>query len=409
MERSIRLVEMVDLGRENNQKSLEDNNNHSPVHFKPVCKIGRGTFGEVLLVTKRNKSSSLYVLKLSSQASNHHLENERRILLELGPHPFVARIHYRSLCSAAIIMDYYPGGDLLFHLSKYEIFPERVSKFYAIETLLALDYLHSKGIIHRDLKPENIFLDQEGHVRLGDFGLAKANCWHPTEGATTLCGTPEYTAPEVIMCSESNKGRGYGFAVDWWGFGLILHEMTTGIPPWEIEGMQEERCQPMLKLPIHLSDEAADVLYGLLEIQPILRLGVNGAEEIMDHSFFDGVDWEEAEKMLLVPPIQPIKLMTSKKDILSSSTTVNDQQQRDDDDVNDEEYINKFLVFIDKDELSSVPRSSVQSILSMSFEESLPSEKVDSMNLRSCQSNPPIKTSERWLASMYRSVQSYSY
>jgi len=138
------------------------------------------------------------------------------------------KLHYafQSPDKLYLVLDYCPGGELFFHLSRFRRFPERVARFYAAELLLALGHLHKRGIIYRDLKPENVLLDADGHVKLGDFGLAKAGIRHAYEGATSMCGTPEYMAPEVLA------QQGHGFCVDYWGLGMLTYEMMTGLPPW---------------------------------------------------------------------------------------------------------------------------------------------------------------------------------
>ena len=93
------------------------------------------------------------------------------------------------------ILDYCPGGDLFFHLSRIGCFPESIARFYAAEITLALVHLHELGIVYRDLKPENIMLDVEGHVKLADFGLAKEGITDEINGTNTMCGTPEYLPP----------------------------------------------------------------------------------------------------------------------------------------------------------------------------------------------------------------------
>jgi len=92
---------------------------------------------------------------------------------------------------------------------------------------LALEYLHALNIVYRDLKPENILIDEQGFIKLTDFGLSKRSIKDNT-GAYSICGTPEYLAPEILNKSKS----GHGKAVDWWTFGAIIFEMITGYPPF---------------------------------------------------------------------------------------------------------------------------------------------------------------------------------
>ena len=95
---------------------------------------------------------------------------------------------------------------------------ELESKFYCGGVMLALLYLQSKKIVYRDLKPENVLIDFSGYIKIIDFGFAKI-----LKGTTsTMCGTPEYMCPELIL------GRGYDFGVDWWAFGVLLYESVVG-------------------------------------------------------------------------------------------------------------------------------------------------------------------------------------
>ena len=136
---------------------------------------------------------------------------ERKVLSVVN-HPFIVKLHYafQSPDKLYLVLDYCPGGELFFHLSPFRRFPKRVARFYAAKLLLALGHLHKCGIIYRDLKPENVLLDAEGHVKLGDFGLAKAGIKQSCEGATSMCRTPnEYMAPKVLA------QQGHGFCVDY--------------------------------------------------------------------------------------------------------------------------------------------------------------------------------------------------
>jgi len=204
-------------------------------HFSLLRVLGKGSFGKVVLVRKKLGVTvggvyAMKVLRKSHLLRRRQIERtktERRVLGRLD-HVFIMKLHYafQSQEKLYLVLDYCPGGELFFHLSRYRRFPERVARFYAAELTTAIGHLHSVGIIYRDLKPENVLLDADGHVKLGDFGLAKDGISSATKGATSMCGTPEYMAPEVL-CQ-----KGHGFTVDWWGLGMLTYEMFTGLPPW---------------------------------------------------------------------------------------------------------------------------------------------------------------------------------
>lgn len=122
-------------------------------------------------------------------------------------------------------MEYCPGGELFFYLSKIGRFKERSAQFYAANILLALEFLHKKGVIYRDLKPENVLISADGYAKITDFGLSKDDM---SEGKQTksICGTTEYLSPEMLL------GKGYDNSCDWWGFGCLLYEMLVGLPPF---------------------------------------------------------------------------------------------------------------------------------------------------------------------------------
>lgn len=104
------------------------------------------------------------------------------------------------------------GGELFYHLRKVNIFPLEMAKFYAAEILMGVKYLHDNNIIYRDLKPENVLLNKKGHIKLVDFGLSKI-MQQINDKAHSLCGTPEYLAPEILLDKS-----GYDQSVDWWSF-----------------------------------------------------------------------------------------------------------------------------------------------------------------------------------------------
>ena len=126
-----------------------------------------------------------------------------------------------------MILEYCPGGDLGKVLEQEKRFDEARARIYLAEILLALEDLHKRDIIFRDLKPDNVVLDAQGHALLTDFGLSKTGIFKTEEDMTyTICGTPEYLAPEIV------RGEGHGKAVDWWSLGALLYEMSCGRPPF---------------------------------------------------------------------------------------------------------------------------------------------------------------------------------
>jgi len=168
---------------------------------------------------------------------------------------------------------------------------------------LALECLHKHTIVYRDLKPENVLLEENGYIRLTDFGLSKESVT-TTELTHTFCGTPEYLAPEVI------HGAGYNQAVDWWSLGTLLYEMLTGLPPFYNENlhiMYEKIIREKLKFPSYLSEKAKSFLAGLLDRDPKQRLGgkESDAEEVKKHAFFEGIDWAKMAKKELKAPFVP--------------------------------------------------------------------------------------------------------
>jgi serine/threonine protein kinase len=136
-------------------------------------------------------------------AQVEHVLSERR-LLEACSHPFLIHLHanFQTPTTLHLLLSYIPGGELFSHLRRARRFVLPTAQFYASEIVLALEYLHNKGIVYRDLKPENLLLDERGHVRITDFGFAKAV--GENERLWSLCGTPEYLSPEIIKSKGIN-------------------------------------------------------------------------------------------------------------------------------------------------------------------------------------------------------------
>jgi len=167
-----------------------------------------------------------------------------------------------------------------------------VARIYVGEIALALGHLHSLGVIYRDLKPENILLDDNGHVCLTDFGLSKD--MDPNDKAHTFCGTPEYLAPEIVT------GAGHDKAVDWWSLGILLYELTVGIPPFysqNVNEMYNKIQHGVLRFPPFLSEGCKSLIVALLNRDPTKRLGTGkDIDDVKAHVFFKDTSWEKMMK-----------------------------------------------------------------------------------------------------------------
>jgi serine/threonine protein kinase len=270
--------------------------------------LGTGTFGRVFLARYRaapkyfalKKLRKIDVIRLKQVDHVHH---ERALLSRLN-HPFIVKL-YTSLQDSRhlyMLLEYAPGGELFHYLRRAGRLCLDAARFYLAELVLAIEHLHTFGIAYRDLKPENLLLDSDGHLKLADFGFAKIL---PDDLTWTLCGTPEYLAPEIIL------GKGYGTSVDWWALGILLYEMLTGNPPFIGDTptqVYERTLRGRVHFPGHLLNKAAvDLLSGLLTLDVSKRLGCDerGASAVKEMEFFAGVDWDAVYARAYRPPIVP--------------------------------------------------------------------------------------------------------
>ncbi|XP_019268306.1 ribosomal protein S6 kinase alpha-2 isoform X1 [Panthera pardus] len=282
-----------------------------PSQFELLKVLGQGSYGKVFLVrkTKGSDTGQLYAMKVLKKATlkvrdRVRSKMERDILAEVN-HPFIVKLHYAFQTEGKLylILDFLRGGDLFSRLSKEVMFTEEDVKFYLAELALALDHLHGLGIIYRDLKPENILLDEEGHIKITDFGLSKEAIDHDKR-AYSFCGTIEYMAPEVV------NRRGHTQSADWWSFGVLMFEMLTGSLPFQGKDRKETMAlilKAKLGMPQFLSTEAQSLLRALFKRNPCNRLGagLDGVEEIKRNPFFMTVDWNKLYRKEIKPPFKP--------------------------------------------------------------------------------------------------------
>lgn len=304
---------------ENNLSKLE--NKTEKINLKSFiihsC-IGKGSFGEVFFVEKKD-SNNYYAMKVLEKEKvfkdnlKKYVLTERNVLSVIN-HPFIVKLRYafQNKNYLFLIMDYYPGGDLGDYLEIENNFSERRSRIYISELILALEELHNNNIIFRDLKPENIVLDNQGHALLIDFGLSKSNVRSYFKGAKSFCGSVAYLAPEMI------KKKGHGKAMDWYLLGVLLYEMLIGIPPFYDDSKEKLFSNienQKLEIPGFFSQNVRDLLFKLLEKDPVKRLGVQG---IKSHAWFGTIKWDDVLKRKLKPPkpmMKKLKLFGVKKNL----------------------------------------------------------------------------------------------
>ncbi|KIN07442.1 hypothetical protein OIDMADRAFT_150987 [Oidiodendron maius Zn] len=272
--------------------------------------LGTGSFGRVHLV-KSNHNQRFYAVKVLKKAQVvkmkqvEHTNDERRMLQEVK-HPFLITLWgtFQDSKNLYMVMDFVEGGELFSLLRKSQRFPNPVAKFYAAEVTLALEYLHSKQIIYRDLKPENLLLDRYGHLKITDFGFAKK----VPDITWTLCGTPDYLAPEVV------SSKGYNKSVDWWSLGILIFEMLCGFTPFWDGGspmkIYENILKGRVKYPPYIHPDAQDLLQRLITADLTKRLGNlhGGSQDVKNHQWFAEVTWERlAKKDIEAPYVPPVK------------------------------------------------------------------------------------------------------
>ena len=279
--------------------------------FKPLKLLGRGSFGEVLLV-RLKATNKVYAMKIldkkvvKMKKQQNHTKTERDLMVKINS-PFVVNIKsaFQDANNLYLVSEFMQGGDMFFHMhdGQIVIFSNDKTRFYIMELVLALESLHKNNMVYRDLKPENILLDSKGHVKLTDFGLSKI-LEDEDDKAFTLCGTPQYLAPEVLL------RQGYDKSVDWWSLGCVMYEMLMGRLPFPIKRgvkLSMKIYEKNLEFNKRISDAAKDLVQKLLIINPKQRLGngPNGTEDVKNHPFFEGVDWDLAMEKKIKPPFIP--------------------------------------------------------------------------------------------------------
>ncbi|XP_051996586.1 serine/threonine-protein kinase N2-like isoform X2 [Xyrauchen texanus] len=279
--------------------------------FKCVAVLGRGHFGKVLLAEYKTTGEmfAIKALKKGDIVARDEVDSlmcEKRIFETVNSvrHPFLVNLFacFQTKEHVCFVMEYAAGGDLMMHIHA-DVFNEPRAVFYAACVVSGLQFLHDHKIVYRDLKLDNLLLDNEGYVKIADFGLCKEGMGF-RDRTNTFCGTPEFLAPEVL--TETSYTR----AVDWWGLGVLIFEMLVGESPFpgdDEEEVFDSIVNDEVRYPRFLSTEAISIMRRLLRRNPERRLGAGerDAEEVKRHPFFRNMDWAALLAKKIQPPFMP--------------------------------------------------------------------------------------------------------
>jgi len=245
-------------------------------------------------------------VKIIDKHSEESIKGERDFLSKLN-HPFIVNMHYafQDFDNLYLVMDLLKGGDLRYHLWRNYQFQENESKFFIACLIISLEYIHSNNIIHRDIKPENLVCDENGYLRVTDFGVAKIR---KKENKNETSGTPGYMAPEVLMA------KNHSFPVDFFAIGVMGYEFMFGQRPYLGKNRKEYK-ESILSNQAFIdiddidedwSDESVDFINRCLKRKVSKRLGYNfGIKELKEHPWFNEFNWDELFNKKMKAPFLP--------------------------------------------------------------------------------------------------------
>jgi serine/threonine protein kinase len=273
--------------------------------FQLLSTVHRGPLGKLILAERRDTRERFALkavdkLRLLELGAPERVISERNVLLMIA-NPFVAELRFAFQTNTHFYLglEYVPGGDLSYRLRDSAVLPLAEARFYIAEIVIAIGQLHAAGIIYRNLRPENIGLDDRGHIKLTGFRLAKAVLEASNSLTSSFCGTYAYLAPEIVAC------RPYSFEVDWWALGCVICELVTGKLPfakYRVSELLQAIVNETPVIPSGIPEDLESLIAGLLDKDQAARMGY---DQIGDHPFFRGVDWELVSQKKYRPPWVP--------------------------------------------------------------------------------------------------------
>lgn len=274
--------------------------------FEMTCTLGEGSFGCVVL-SKHKPTSKYYAVKVMNKSrimkdkQLEHTYNEKNVLLAVN-FPFLIRMDFcfKDNCNIFFALPFVAGGDMFSLLRRAKTLKEKEAKFYAAQVVMGVEYLHYMDLLYRDLKPENIVVETNGYIKLTDYGFCKMVKLR----TYTLCGTPEYLAPEIIL------SKGYGKSIDWWSVGVFIYEMIAGFTPFYADDpmrIYEKISTGKYKFTVEFSSQARDLIKNILQLDLSKRYGVlkNGVLDIKGHEWFKSTEWGMILAQKAVAPFIP--------------------------------------------------------------------------------------------------------
>lgn len=278
--------------------------------FKRIQFIGSGSYGSVSLCMHMATHTPCVIKTVSKSLTfvrkeQQHAYNERDALSTLTHTdcPYTMRAYgvFQDETHLHYVMEYLPGGDLFKYMVDYNTFDDAGARFLVAQLALAVEHMRSQDIAFRDIKPENMLVDQDGYLKICDFGFAKRIA--RGERSYTMCGTPEYLAPELL------RAKGHTKDVDVWAIGIFAYELLCGHTPFEGGDSRATHMRILggeeVPYPSHLSDASVDFIRSLLMDDNTDRLGCGpaGFAELYSHAWFSGFDWDALRERRLESPI----------------------------------------------------------------------------------------------------------